>query len=222
MAAAACEGRFNVIERLDNNEQILLLYLADELPDDDRADVDRMLADDPSLRRHLSEVQGNQAFVLDELARLDVLSPLPVSAESAARQVGRLMRQQLARPTAPAAVAVAGGERRSWWWLYPTVAAASVLIVAMLWLQRQNGPSSMPGPVPNMSSGDLADNRSPSPTPSPGPTVVSNSHEDDAMLLDSLKMDEQPTARASFEDDPKRLPQDEVSQYLMSATIAQQ
>ena len=34
---AAREGWFTVIEKLDNNEQILLMYLAGELPAGDRA-----------------------------------------------------------------------------------------------------------------------------------------------------------------------------------------
>ncbi|HEY2587588.1 MAG TPA: hypothetical protein VGI81_17715 [Tepidisphaeraceae bacterium] len=228
----------NVIEKLDNNEQILLMYLAGELPSADQADVDRLLAVDPGLRQSLAELQACQTLVDEALGNLDEASPLPVSAEAAARQTARAMRQRMAEPKVAATSRADERSPRSWWWLYPTVAAASILVVAMLWLNRQVGPTRLPAEqMPGMHSdkgGDvIATNKTqtPSATPAAAPwqtpavTVAQNSRDaDDALLLASLNSpvaeDEQ---RPSSDDESKRLalndamPQDELSQILLNA-----
>jgi hypothetical protein len=226
---AAREGRFNVIEKLENNEQVLLMYLAGELPAGDQADVDRLLAIDAGLRQGLAELQACQAFVDEEIAKLDDASALPVSVDAAARQAGRVMRQRMAEPKVEVAAQSSALRARSWWWLYPTVAAASILIVAMLWLNRQTGPTRLGPEMPPMGdngsdAGGQVAIQSPAPqtpasprgtTPAPPapaiastlpPTPAQNSRDaDDALLLDSLKspvaMDDQ---RPSADDDSKR------------------
>lgn len=234
----------NVIEKLDNNEQILLMYLAGELPPGDQADVERLLAVDAGLRQSLAELQAAQTLVDEALGNLDAASPLPVSAEATARQTARAMRQRMAEPKVAVTSPVGERSPRSWWWLYPTVAAASVLIVAMLWLNRQAGPTRMPAELPNMHSDGGGEQlavktQAPTPTPAPAPeatpagpapsqppvAVAQNPREgDDALLLDSLKsplalVDQRPLS----DEDPKRLalsesmPQDEVSQVLLNA-----
>jgi hypothetical protein len=239
-----------VIEKLDNNEQILLMYLAGELPAGDQADVERLLAADAGLRQSLTELQAAQAFVDEELTKLDNASPLPVSVDAAARQAARAMRQRLAEPRVVATEHAAEQRPRSWWWLYPTVAAASVLIVAMLWLNRQTGPTSLPPNLPNMGTGNGGESiaeqtptgtpapavsPSPAPAPQPAPAVVADNQNsrdaDDALLLDSLKspmkLDD---PRPSSDEDSRRfalndlaaVPQDEVSQLLLNANGVQQ
>jgi anti-sigma factor RsiW len=199
-----------VIEKLENNEQILLMYLAGELPPEDLADVEQMLASDATLRRDWEQMQALQSAMGQGLGHLDEISALPVSASFAARQVGRAMRQKLARPRVAPAAATLGGQPRSWWWLYPTVAAASIAIVAMVWLNRQQTPTSMPAGVPSMHP-QFVD------TQNPG-------EDDDKLLLDSLSPSDRPD-RSTNEDDPKQIasasdsmPQDDISQYLLNAT----
>ena len=194
-----------MIEKLENNEQILMMYLAGELPAEDCADVEQMLASGGSLRRDLGQLQSLHARMEEGLGRLDEQSPLPVSAAFAARQVGRAMRQKLAQPKVAPAAAVAERTVRTWWWLYPSVAAASIAIVAMVWLNRQATPSSMPSVLPYVEPDSVANSQ--------------NSHEgDDELLIDSL-------TPAVNSDRPERvatagdaMPQDEISQYLLSAT----
>lgn len=219
-----------MIEKLDNNEQILLLHLAGELPPADQADVDRLLTADGGLRRSLAELQATQAYVEGELAALDQSPTSSVRFEAASRQAVRAMRQRLAQPNAVATGPAAERPARSWWWLYPTATAAGVLIVAMLWLNRLTGPTSLPAERPELSSGDSAGRsavaiETPMPAPDvlprpanpgapktlPSPPAIAQSvnarEADDALLLDSLKSpmtvdDQRPTS--SSDDDSKR------------------
>jgi hypothetical protein len=128
------------------------------------------------------------------------------------------------------------------------VAAASVLIVAMLWLNRQTGPTILPAQRPELSAENSGGRRTVAvqtpllapdvlPTPavpktSPSPAIAQNANSreaDDALLLDSLKspvalVDQRPLP----DDDAKRfalndaMPQDEVSQLLLNANGVQQ
>jgi hypothetical protein len=201
-----------VIERLENNEQILLMYLAGELPPEDLADVEQMLASDATLRRDWEQMQALQSAMGQGLGHLDEISALPVSASFAARQVGRAMRQKLARPRVAPAAATTGGQPRSWWWLYPTVAAASIAIIAMVWVNRQQTPNSMPSLLPSLHGNTpLADAQNPG-------------EDDDKLLLDSLSPSDR-SDRSTNDDDPKQIasagdpmPQDDISQYLLNAT----
>jgi hypothetical protein len=193
-----------VIEKLENNEQILLMYLAGELPPEDLADVEQMLASDATLRRDWEQMQSLHATMGQGLRHLDEISALPVSASFASRQVGRAMRQKLARPRVAPAASTASGQRRSWWWLYPTVAAASIAIVAMVWLNRQQTPNSMPAGLPSMHNNtSLADIQNPG-------------EDDDKLLLDSLSSPDHQDQQIASASDP--MPQDEISQYLLNAT----
>ncbi len=44
------------IQELENNEALLLMYFTDELPVDDRAEVEQMLASDAGMRAALAEI----------------------------------------------------------------------------------------------------------------------------------------------------------------------
>ena len=61
----------SLLQQLENNEAVLLMYLADELPTDDLAEVEQMLANDPGLRAELESLRAAHATVLDGLHELD-------------------------------------------------------------------------------------------------------------------------------------------------------
>jgi hypothetical protein len=88
------------------NESLLLLYMAGELPPTDREELEVMLARDAGLRSQLKLLQSAQGATFAGLARLDAGEPLQ-SPEPAMRQIDRSMKQwwidQQARPAlAPA------------------------------------------------------------------------------------------------------------------------
>jgi len=123
----------SLLQQLENNEAMLLMYLADELPADDRVEVEQMLASDAGLRAELESLGATHAAVMSGLSKFDKATPLPVSESVAARSISRLMKQwqidRLARQPAAA-------PRRAWrvpWWVYSGSVAAAVLLAVVAW-----------------------------------------------------------------------------------------
>ena len=138
----------SLIHELDN-DALLLLYSAGELPDDDRAEVEQLLAVDLTLRARLAAVEHDMLSASAALAAVDVADP-PVaspSAESVAlRLVSRAMRQwQVERVVRGRPAAVVERQPRLPSWAYPVVAAAAVVVVTLAWWGVQSDPGT---PVP--------------------------------------------------------------------------
>ena len=124
----------SLLHKLENNEAILLMYAADELPERDRAEVERMLDADPSLRASLDQLRESLGAVAEGLGRLDEQSRPPVPRAVAVRRVGRAVAAWHAMRSTAAPVGV-GAKRglRYPWWVYPAAAAASVLLAFLVW-----------------------------------------------------------------------------------------
>jgi hypothetical protein len=121
-----------VLQQL-NNEAVLLMYLADELPQDDRADVEQKLATDPTLRAQLAVLEQAQEMFVTGMGRLDAAQPLPGELAAVRRITAAMRRNMLeyaARVSAP--VVMRRGLRYPWW-AYPTVAAASIILAFLTW-----------------------------------------------------------------------------------------
>ena len=133
----------NLLQQLENNEAVLLMYLARELPDDDRAEVEQMLASDPALRRALEELAALQEGVVETFASADAGVALS-RRDAVVRSVSRAMaaarvESVFAKPAAPEA----GRSRfRVPYWVYP-IAAAALLVVGIL-LMSDRRPVSLP------------------------------------------------------------------------------
>jgi hypothetical protein len=143
-----------MLESLENNEVILLMYLADELPPVDRQEVEQMLAADGGLRRELESLQAAQRMLQVGLANLDQAEALSNQA-TLTRRIGRAMRQHFV----DRAVRVRTPARAKTplpWWAYPTAAAAAIFLAFTIWVISFNvggksaivviGPAG--GPVP--------------------------------------------------------------------------
>jgi anti-sigma-K factor RskA len=128
-----------MLESLENNEVILLMYLAGELPAVDRQEVAQMLASDAVLRGELERLRETQAALEHELASLDQSEPIS-SAEIAVRRVGRAMRQRQVDLAVQAARNRHSAVRRAGvpFWVYPSAAAAAVLVAFLIWVIRYN------------------------------------------------------------------------------------
>src|SRR5829696_4788295 len=112
----------SLLDHLDSPDAVLLMYLADELPGEDRARVERMLADDGALRDQLERLRAAQDAVAGALALADAARPLPGSAAAGVRQVGRMIRTwQVDRLTRTAAAHDRHAPRnlRFPYWSYP-------------------------------------------------------------------------------------------------------
>jgi anti-sigma factor RsiW len=135
----------NLLRQLDNDQAILLMYLAGELPEEDRVDVEQRLVNDPALRAAMADLAALQAAVDAGLARGDDLAPAP--REAAVRRAVRAMAaahdERLARDTA-AAPEPARRFRLSWW-AYPAAAAALLLVGIII---MSNSPPGKLDPTP--------------------------------------------------------------------------
>ena len=132
------------LQQLENNEAVLLMYLADELPAEDRAEVEQLLATDAAMRAHLDELRRATHVVDEAMRRDDAVTPLPVSEAVAVRQVARSFARWRAEIDArtPAPLPIRRGLRYPWW-SYPLASAAAVLLGFLVWWGNGSGlPSS--------------------------------------------------------------------------------
>ncbi len=123
----------SLLEQLDR-EAMLLLYLADELSLEERAEVDRRLNADASLATELEQLRGMHEEICGELAVVDSAAPLPMSCETAVRRASRAMKQwhvdRVGKPPAP------GPVRHPFhvpWWGYASGVAAAIIVGVVIW-----------------------------------------------------------------------------------------
>jgi hypothetical protein len=89
------------LQNLENNEAILLMYLADELPAADRLEVEQMLASDTSLRGELEILRQTQQLAYDSLETLDSVSRPAAPPMVALGQVSRMIHEWTERRRRP-------------------------------------------------------------------------------------------------------------------------
>lgn len=124
----------SLLDELVTNEAILLMYLADELPDGDRAAVETRLASDESLRADLARLRDAQETVACALRRLDASQPIQTGAASSSqRKLSRVIRQWQAERARQDALAEPALSRRARWWIYPVAAAAALAMGYTVW-----------------------------------------------------------------------------------------
>ena len=80
----------SLFHEIENNEALLLLYLANELSAEDRIEVEQMLSSDGGLRMELEEIRSALADSMAIVSSLDALEPASASADAVTiRRVGR-------------------------------------------------------------------------------------------------------------------------------------
>jgi hypothetical protein len=136
----------SLLHQLENNEAILLMYVADELSAEDRADVEQQLATDGSLRAELERVRALQTSSFATLGDLDANTRLPVSEGVAVRRATRMIRQWQVDHATATPPEEEKDELRFPWWSYPLTTAAAVMIAFLVWW----GNRSETPPKPNL------------------------------------------------------------------------
>ena len=140
----------SLLHQLENNEAVLLLYLAGELPPEDLAEVEQQLASDAGLRRALESLRGLEHGLTLALSEADRVSMPPPATQSAmqlnaVRRVSRAMvKLQLERSEADSSQALPVSVRslRLPAWSYPFATAAMILIGwVAYWGFSSGGPS---------------------------------------------------------------------------------
>jgi anti-sigma factor RsiW len=137
----------NLLQQLENNEAVLLMYLAGELTETDRAEVDQMLAGDAALRLSLAELVSMQDQMSAAFAQADGALHLS-RRESAVREVSRAINN--AKVTAlqnPKSNAQPQRSRaRIPFWAYPVAAAAMLVIGIMIFTSSHQHPAVVANP----------------------------------------------------------------------------
>jgi anti-sigma factor RsiW len=120
----------SILQQLDNDEAILLMYLADELPPQDRAAVEARLAAEEALMSQLHNLRAMHESIGQSLTELDASQPILSKAVATQRKLQRLIRQWQAEPH-PESMHIRKRAPRNHAWLYP-VAAAAVLVIGLI------------------------------------------------------------------------------------------
>ena len=120
------------LQHLENNEAILLMYLGNELPAQDRAEFEQMLASDASLRAEMEIVRQTQQLAFDALQSLDAVTRPPISPMVAQRRVSQLVRDWADRRRRPM-VTVSEARRQMQWRRISIAAAAALLVGCYIW-----------------------------------------------------------------------------------------
>src|SRR5688572_3307495 len=135
-----------LLNQLQDDEALLMMYAADELSAEDRARVERRLAEEPALREQLESVRELSGSIHDAIGELDGGSRLPVSEGVAVRKVTRVMRQWQIDRMAPPPVEEPEDQLRFPWWSYPLATAAAILLAFIVWWGQQDGPPELRRP----------------------------------------------------------------------------
>lgn len=128
----------NLLEELENNEAILLMFLAGELPAEDHAEVEQMLARDAGMRGTLDELRVLHGQMNETFVRLDSAAS-KMSDEASIRRASRAMSQALSAQGASRPMAASNAPQRALrigWLVYPAAAAAAIVVGAMLYMNQ--------------------------------------------------------------------------------------
>ena len=122
----------SLLHKLGSSEAILLMYLADELPREDRAEVEQMLAKDATLRAEMDRLREVHEMLAGAMAADGGMSR--AADEMAVRRVTREMkRHQVELALRPKATPT--DARRAWpLWTVPLASAAAAMFLFIgLW-----------------------------------------------------------------------------------------
>jgi anti-sigma factor RsiW len=125
----------SALDQLDD-QAILLLYIADELSQEDRSAVEARLGAEENLRAELENIRGAHSSVMQSLAGLDAQRPIAVRTAAAQRNVLRQLKQWHVQRLSPTSETTkrAPKHRHKIPWLLPLSGVAAALMgVIIFW-----------------------------------------------------------------------------------------
>ena len=152
-----------------DRESLLMFYIAGELPADDQAELEAMLATDSALRAQYEQMRSEQQAMATAFEKADADLPLPAPAISSVRRVGSAMKQwQVDRSRKPAEAPTRRGLKFGW--LYATAASLVIVVgtIFILWSRVDDGKAPPIAIWPD----DNASNTTPASTDKPTDTVA--------------------------------------------------
>lgn len=136
----------SLLHTLQDSESVLLMYLFDELPADDRIEVEAMLATDANLRKRLEHLREVHSDLADALANADEAVEKRASLASTQRNVCKAIDRWHVREVleAPALPAASRGRR---WVLIGSSVAAAIVVTIMGFVYLTDPGKIRPGPM---------------------------------------------------------------------------
>ncbi|HEX8524991.1 MAG TPA: hypothetical protein VF669_22260 [Tepidisphaeraceae bacterium] len=123
----------SLLENLDSQAR-LLMYLADELAPEDRAQVERQLRDDPTFTQELEQLRQMQDATHSAFIAADAGQKFPMTRDTAVRRVSRAMKQwQVDRAHRSLDNAPVRRPFHIPWWGYASGVAAAIIIGVIVW-----------------------------------------------------------------------------------------
>ncbi|HEY7087485.1 MAG TPA: hypothetical protein VH518_05305 [Tepidisphaeraceae bacterium] len=123
----------SILEQLDSDQAMLLMYLAEELDQIDRVRVEQRLATEDALRAELEQLREAKESLHAGMSAVDAAQPLNGAGGALERKLSRLFKQWQADRARSAATTTPQSERRSFWWAYPVAAAILMVIAYTVW-----------------------------------------------------------------------------------------
>jgi anti-sigma factor RsiW len=124
----------SVLSQLQDDQAILVMYLADELPGAERAVVEKRLAAEPALRAELESLRITHARIEQSLSHLDSAQPMPATPTAMQWKLSRMIRQwQVDRALHEPEEPLRRGIFLRFAPAYPFVAAAALLLSFIVW-----------------------------------------------------------------------------------------
>jgi hypothetical protein len=136
------------IHNLDR-ESILLMYLADELSAEDRAEVEQMLSSDRVLGQQHNELTALVRLTGDGLDALDRRETLPVPTATAVRRVSRAMAQWHVDRLTAARPEVDTLPMRRFGWVATIAAVAACILIGFFVMWSRVDDSNTASNLPN-------------------------------------------------------------------------
>lgn len=176
----------SLLHSLQGNESVLLMYLFDELPPEDRAEVDALLRTDANLQKHLDQLRSTHEILQDTL-NVDGGQPTRselVAARNAKREIERwnvervlTQPQPVPRSRVKMVLAYSGG-----------IAAAVILGSVVYWGMFSKGDVShfQASPIAMQNAVDAAQNLGQFDAPADNPVEVASVDVEAEMLRKSL------------------------------------
>jgi len=145
----------SLLHTLNDNEAVLLMYLFNELPADDRAEVEEMLAFDGGLRCELEQLKAMHQTIDGALEVADARVASPRAEAAVRRQAYKAIDQWDTRQHALVAPIPIKPRSLLRLVLYSSGIAAAILVgFSYIWVMSSHSDLSLIGPGPLVSAGD--------------------------------------------------------------------
>jgi hypothetical protein len=174
------------LNQFENDQAILLMYLADELSAEARAEVEGRLAEDGKLREELESLRVAQGLIWAGLTELDRSTRPPVPESVGERRAGRLVREWAeAAEKLPAPIPL---PRRQVAWVRLSLAAAALLLVGFFLWPGSSSTNMAIKKLPSDSTSDVADAPSTEPSQDEEMSMLNDSFGANSALGDDASM----------------------------------